>query len=177
MEPQSGSRISTPVPDEARLAELVKSIREGVANANFEMRRIFHSGVHFLIQRRLGRRDVESHVQSVLDAVSRRIREDISIDGRSLPGLVRQTIAKCVPTGPAPKLTKNEADQPALTIAAEILQSLSPVERDALRRCYLQGEPPETFLSTLRMTPDQFRALRLRARNEFSTKTHQTNVA
>ena len=176
MEPQ-GSRASAPVPDEACLAELVKSIRAGVADAHVELRRIFYPGACFLIRRRLGRQLVDSHVQSVLDAVSRRIREDISIDGRSLPGLVRQTIALCVPTSPAPKLTKNGADQPALMIAAEILQSLSPVERDALRRCYVQGEPPDTFLNTLRMTRDEFRALRLRARNEFSIKTHQTNVA
>jgi len=176
MEPQSGSRVSAHVPDEARLADLIKSIRAGVLDADVELRRILHPGTSFLLRRRLSVEHVESHVASVLNAVSRRICEDNSIDGKSLPGLVRQMIAQCLPAGAA-NIPKNGVDRPALTIASEILQSLSPVERDALRRCYVQGEQPEAFLSALKMTQDQFRALRLRARNEFSTKTNQTNVA
>lgn len=176
MEPQTGSRVSTPVPDEARLAELVKSIREGVAGAQDELRRIFYPGARFLIQRRLCRQDVDSEVRLVLDAVGLRIRADISIDGKSLPGLVRQTLGQCIPAGTQAG-TKNGADRPALTIAAGILKSLSPVERDALTRCYVWGQAPESFLNSLKLTPDQFRAIRVRARTEFSTKTHQTHVA
>jgi len=164
------------VPNEARLTELVKSIRDGVADANAELSSVFYQGARFLLRRRLGRQDVESNVQSLLDAVGRRVREDNSVDGRNLAGLVRQMLAESVPAGNA-KIIKNGAHQPAVTIAAGILKSMSPVERDALRRCYVQGEPPEAFLNNLRMTSDQFRALRLRARTEFSTRTSQTNVA
>ena len=163
------------MPDEARLTELVKSIRDGVAHANAELSSVFYQGACFLLRRRLGRQDVESNVQSLLDAVGRRIREDNSIEGRNLAGLVRQMLAESV-AGKA-KIVKNGAHQPAVTIAAGILQAMSPVERDALRRCYVQGEPPEVVLKSLKLTSDQFRALRLRARTEFSTRTHQANVA
>jgi hypothetical protein len=165
------------VPDEGRLTQLVKSIRDGVVDANFELNRVFYRGARFLIQRRLGCRDVDSHVQPLLDSVGRRIRADNSIDGRNLPGLVRQMLVESVPGSTERNIPKSGADRPAATIAREILEAMSPIERDALRRCYVQGEPPEAFLNNLRMTPDQFRALRLRARTEFSTRTNQTNVA
>jgi len=176
MQPQSGSRLSAHVPDEARLADLVQSIRAGVTNAHADLRRIFEPGTRFLMRRRLGLGNVDSLVAPVLDAVCRKICEDISIDGKSLPGLVRRTIAQFVPPAAA-NIPKNAAESPAISIAAEILQSLSPVERDALRRCYVLNESPESILSSLKLTPDQFRAVRIRARTEFSMKTHETNVA
>jgi hypothetical protein len=169
--------MEAPVPDEACLTELVKSIRDGVADANVELRRVFYRGACFLMQRRLGRHDVDSDVEPVLDAVCLKIREDNSIDGRNLPGLIRQMLARSIPASTPANISKNGADRPAVTIAAGILKSMSPVERDALRRCYVLGEPPESVLKSLKLTPDQFRAIRLRARTEFSTRTHQTNVA
>jgi len=171
------SRVSAPVPDEARLTELVKSIRGAAEGGRADLHRIFYPGTRFLMRRRLGRDDVDSQVQSVLDAVARKIREDNSVDGRNLAGLVRQIMVRSFPTNTNGNFAKGGVDRPAVTVAARILESMSPVERDALRRCYVQGEPPESFLSTLRLTPDQFRAIRLRARAEFSTKTHETNVA
>jgi hypothetical protein len=155
------------------MAELVKSIRDGLAGGSADLRRIFYPGACFLIRRRLGRQDVDSQVQSVLDAVIRKLHEDDSIDGRNLTGLVRQILVQSFPV----TTNGNVADRPAVMAAARILEALSPVERDALRRCYVLGEPPESFLKTLSLTPDQFRAVRLRARAEFSTKTDEANIA
>jgi len=176
MELDPRTRASAPVPDEARLAELVKSIRDGVADGRADLHRALYPGVCFLVRRRLGRHDVDAQVQSVLDAVVRKIREDDSVDGMNLPGLVRQILVQSFPT-----ITNGNfaggADRSTVRVAAGILETMPPVERDALRRCYVLCEPPESFLHTLKLTPDQFRAIRLRARAEFSTKTHETNVA
>jgi len=177
MELDPRSRVSAPVPDEARLAELVKSIRDGVADGRADLHRIFYPGACFLIRRRLGRYDVDAQVQSVLGAVFRKIREDDSVDGKNLPGLVRRILVQSFPANTNGNVGKDGVDRPAVSVAAGILEAMSPVERDALRRCYVLGEPPESFLNTLRLTPDQFRAIRLRAWAEFSTKTHERNVA
>jgi hypothetical protein len=171
------SRVSAPVPDEARLAELVKSIRDGVADGRAGLHRIFYPGACFLIRRRLGRYDVDAQVQSVLGAVFRKIREDDSVNGRNLPGLVRQILVQSFPASTNGNVGKDGIERPSVTVAARILEAMSPVERDALRRCYVLGEPPESFLNNLKLTPDQFRAIRLRARTEFSARTDHTNVA
>jgi hypothetical protein len=171
------SRVSAPVPDETRLAELVKSIRDGVADGRADLHRLFYPGACFLIRRRLGLYDVDAQVQSVLGAVFRKIREDDSVNGRNLPGLVRQILLQSFPANTKGNAGKDGLDRLTVTVAARILEAMSPVERDALRRCYVLGEPPESFLNNLRLTPDQFRAIRLRARAEFSTRTHERNVA
>lgn len=157
MDPDSRSCVSAPVPDEASLAELVQSIRNGAAGGSAALHRIFYPGACFLIRRRVGRSDVDSQVQSALDAVVRKIREDNSVDGRNLAGLVRQIIVQSFPAGTNGNFSKDGADRPAVEVAAEILAAMSPVERDAMKRCYVQGQPPESFLNTLRLTPSQFR--------------------
>ena len=176
MEFEPKQRASTPPPDHTRLAELVQAIRQGVVGATAELYRIFYPGACFLIRRRLGRADVDAQARSVLDAAVRKIREDSAIDGRNLPGLVRQLTVQSLPAGGNGSVSKDCA-VPALAVVERILDDMSPVERDALCRCYVLGEPPESFLNSLKLTPDQFRALRLRARTEFSTKTHERNVA
>jgi len=122
MEPEPISRVAAPVPDEGRLAELVKAIRDGVADADADLHRIFHSGACFLIRRRLGQIDADSHARSVLDAVVRKIREDHSVDGRNLPGLVRQLIVQNFPAARSIRVAKDGADRPAVTAAERILR-------------------------------------------------------
>jgi|SRR5579871_427392 len=163
------------VPDEARLAELVKSVREGAPDAKNGLHEIFYRGACFLARRRAGHSDVDAEVQLVLDKVVLRICDDHSIDGSSLPSLVRRTLAESIPAKMQPG--RNDSDRPSVNVATGILKSLSPVEQDALKRCYVEGQAPESFLDTIRMTPDQFRAIRAKARTEFRTKTHQVQVA
>ena len=90
--------------------------------------------------------------------------------------LVRQLIVRRFPV----RLKESNQDpRGSGTKAAErILKRMSSVERDALRRCYVLGEAPESFLRELKLTPDQFQALQCRARAEFSAKGPPTaNVA
>ena len=60
-------------------AELLGLIRAGHAGAVRQLHRFLSPGVQFLVQRRLGRNDVDRQVQSVLDAAIHTIRTDISV--------------------------------------------------------------------------------------------------
>ena len=168
--------VSAPPPGDARLAELVDAIRAGNPNAVEELHDVLTPGVRFLIRRRLTSGGADPHVRSVLDAAVRAIREDPSIASVSVVRLVRQLIVRRFPA----RFKESEEDpRGSGTKAAErILKRMSPVERDALRRCYVLGEAPESFLRELQLTRDQFQALQCRARAEFSAKGPPTaNVA
>ena len=66
---------------------------------------------------------------------------------------------------------------PQQRVVEGILDGMSPVEREALRRCYVLGEAPESFLESLRLSLHEFRAIRARARAEFSARKAKANVA
>lgn len=168
--------VSAPPPDEVRLAELVDAIRAGNPNAAEELQGVLAPGVRFLIRRRLTGGGADPHVRSVLEAAFRAIREDPSMASGSVVRLVRQLIVRRFPV----RLKESNQDpRGSGTKAVErILKRMSSVERDALRRCYVLGEDPESFLQELKLTPDQFQALQCRARAEFSAKGPPTaNVA
>ncbi len=170
------TRVSTPIPDERHLAEVVSAIRAGNEDAAGELGRVFYPGARFLIQRRSGSLNVEQQVVEVLDLVVRTIRDDPSVEGAGVTTLIRRVIVQRFPIpqkGPAAP-----AKDGAVALAKGVLEGLSPVERDALRRCYVLRQSPESFLKALKLTPDQFRAIRSKARTEFNTRNSQRiNVA
>lgn len=160
---------------EARLAELVDAIRAGDSGAIEELHHIVGAGVRFLLEQRVGDGDIDQHARSVLDAAVRAIQEDhpLAVVGH-VARLVRQLIVRRFPV----RLRESQENQSGTKVAEGILRGMSPVERDALRRCYVLGEAPESFLQDLKLTRDQFQALQSRARAEFSAKRAPTaNVA
>jgi len=168
--------VSTPPSGEARLAELVNAVRAGNPKAVEELQGVLAPGVRFLIRRRLTSGGADPHVRSVLDAAVLAIREDPSMASGNVARLVRQLIVRRFPA----RLKESTGDPrgSGSKAAERILKRMSPVERDALRRCYVLGEAPESFLRELKLTRDQFRALQCRARAEFSSKGPPTaNVA
>jgi hypothetical protein len=63
------------------------------------------------------------------------------------------------------------------TVVEGLLDGMSSIEREALRRCYVLGEAPHSFLRRLSLTPHEFDAIRARARAEFSSRKAKANVA
>jgi hypothetical protein len=162
------------VPD---LAELVGLIHAGHAGAAQQLQRILSTGVRFLLQRRLGRNDVDREAESVLEAAIRTIQADISVPADGVPQMVRRLIQQQCPGQPKPVTETGDGAGQSQKVVEGILDGMSPVEREALRRWYVLGDAPETFLETLRLTLREFRAIRVRARAEFSSRKAKTNVA
>lgn len=173
----TGLKRRAPAPNAHHLAELVNAVRAGGQDAAGELRHLFYPGTRFLIERRLDSRNVERQVAEVLDLVVRTIRDGPSVDGASVTRIVRQLIVQLVPVSQETSVPHATAKDGAVASAKRVLEGLSPVERDALRRCYVLRQPPESFLKALKLTPDQFRAIRSKARTEFSTRHSQINIA
>jgi hypothetical protein len=166
--------VTHEVPD---LAELVSLIHTGHAAAAQQLHRILSTGVRFLLQRRLGRIDVDREAESVLETAIRTIQNDISVRADGVPQMVRRLIQQQCPGQTKSAIETGATGGPWQEVVEGILDGMSPVEREALRRCYVLGEAPETFLDTLRLTLREFHAIRVRARAEFSSRKAKTNVA
>ena len=163
----------------ANLADLTKildPIRNGDRNAAANWLKTFLPGTCFLIRRRLGEVDVEAEARSVLDAALREVQADASVTPDQIPGLIRRLICQRYPGKPSEY--SGGSNTARVKDAERILNRMSPLERDALRRCYVLGEAPELILSGLQLTDEQFRTIRSRARAEFSASDpKQANVA
>jgi hypothetical protein len=175
MERGQRKRGAVEAPGEDRLEKLADGIRAGLPGAAEELYGALYAGARFLIQRRVGSINLEQQVRSLLDAALGTIREDASAG--SVIGLVRQLIARRFPAGSNPPEDAG-AGGPGVEAAARMLERMSPRERDALRRCYVLGEARESFLAALNLTPEEFRAIQLRARSEFNAHwSGRTDVA
>jgi hypothetical protein len=173
--PQDRASIVThEVPD---LAELVGLVRAGHTGAAKQLHRILSPGVRFLLQRRLDWNNVDCEAESVLEAAIRTIQTDTSLPADGVPQMVRRLIQQQCPGQHNPATETGDGAGPTQKVVEGILDGMSPVEREALRRCYVLGEAPETFLETLSLTLREFRAIQVRARAEFSSRKAKTNVA
>jgi DNA-directed RNA polymerase specialized sigma24 family protein len=92
-----------------------------------------------------------------------------------LPGLIRHLISQRFPAKSREYMGSSGL---AIQAAERILNKMSLVERDALRRCYVLGEAPDSIVDGLNLTIEELRKIRSRARAEFSAaKPTQANVA
>src|SRR2546430_10555548 len=163
--PQNRALVTHQAPD---FAELLGLIRAGHAGAVRQLHRFLSPGVRFLLRRRLGRNDVDREAQSVLEAAIHAIQTDISVQSDAVPRMVRQLIHQQCTRQTKPATETVARDWPRQRVVEGILDEMSPVEREALRRCYVLGEAPESFLESLRLSLHEFLAIRSRARATFS---------
>ena len=145
-----------------------------------QFQRVFSPGVRFLIERKLGKPAVEKEAQAVFEMAVQEIRNDPSVDSRTAAKLVRRSILERVERHR--RLEAN--DLPAtplaegLQAAEHVIEQMSPLEREALRRCYVLGERPQEIAQKLGFKEKDLRSIQSRARSEFSAATsRQTNVA
>jgi hypothetical protein len=162
------------------LASLVDGIRAGDREAAQALRGMLAPGVRFLLRQRLQSGDIDRESGQLVDAAIGEIRSDLSLRAADVLRMVRKRIQQRsgrksagIEVRPA-----TGADGSAVRLAQDILGRMSTVERDALRRCYVLRQRPESFLQGLDLNPEQFRAIQSRARAEFnSSKPSKTNVA
>ena len=159
-------------------SELIRRIEGGDAVAVRDLERILYPGVRFLLQRRLGKRDVDRESRAVLGLAIHGIRAGVSLEVKQVLGMVRQLIEQQTAVDATPELASVEAGgTPEVRKAKGILDQMSAVQRDALRRCYALGQAPESFLKGLNLSVEEFRAVQSRARAEFRRNTRTENVA
>jgi len=159
----------------ADLKKMLDPIRTGDRDAAADWLQTFLPGACFLIRRRLGKPDVEPEARSVLEAALHEVQADGSVTAEQIPGLIRRLICQRFP---AKSREYTGSSSAAIQAAERTLNRMSPLERDALRRCYVLGEAPETIVNGLKLTLEEFRKIQMRARAEFSAaKPKQTNVA
>jgi hypothetical protein len=157
------------------LEELMNAIRRGDQRALEEFHRTISPGVRFLLERRLGKGHADETMGVVIETVVREIRADVSLQPGALLSFVQTKIHQEADS----RRNEREAGKPGaqppggLRIAQGVLDRMSPLEQDALRRCYVAREPADKIMARLSLTPDQFLALKLRARAEFSTASRQ----
>jgi len=162
--------------NQADLTKMLEPIRSGSRSTPTDWLETFLPGACFLIRRRLGKHDVDAEARSVLDAALLEVQADDSLTAEQIPGLIRRLICQRYPGKPYEYA--GNSNPARVKDAKRILSKMSPVERDALRRCYVLGEAPELILSGLKLTEEQFRRIRSRTRAEFSVvKPTQANVA
>lgn len=153
------------------LEELMNAIRSGDQRALEKFHRSISPGVRFLLERRLGKGNAEETMGLVLESVIREIRADVSLQPAALLSFVQTTIhQEADGRRNEPGAAEPGAQPPGgLRIAQGVLDRMSPLEQDALRRCYVVREPADKIMACLNLTRDQFLALKLRARAEFRT--------
>lgn len=175
------SRVAPTTADaDVDLDQVVEMVRAGDPFGLKQFHRVFSPGVRFLIERKLGKPAVEKEARAVLETAIQAIRNDPSMESRSLPKLVRRLILERVER--QQHLEAN--DLPATTLAEgvqaaeRVIEQMSPLEREALRRCYVLGERPEVIAQQLGFKEKDLRSIRSRARAEFHTAaSRQINVA
>jgi DNA-directed RNA polymerase specialized sigma24 family protein len=155
--------------------KMLNTIRTGDPDAAADWLQTFLPGTCFLIRRRLGKPDVEPEARSVIEAALQAVQADGSVTAEQFPGLIRRLITQRFPEKSREYTVSSSA---AIKAAERTLNKMSALERDALRRCYVLGEAPESIVSGLRLTLEEFRKIQSRARAGFSTaKAKQANVA
>ena len=167
---------------EVDLDKVLDLIRAGDSSGEEHFSRIFYPGLRFLLERRLGRTDVEEEALAVVGAAMEEIHADQTLRGHGLPRTVRRLIQeRFVPEqrlGDSSKAPEDDPTTRSVEAAGHLLAQLNLVEREALRRCYVLGEKPELILKKLQLNPEQLRAIQSRARAEFSSQVSRTsNVA
>jgi hypothetical protein len=182
MEPSEKNPAPIETHDDIGWDELLQGVRAGDAAAVRELERLLSPGVRLMIRRRDGHHDAQIEAQSVLDAAVSEIRADLSLDAAAVVRLVRLLIQRRFPANShPPAMTPNW--EPGLAsrgmdAAGRILQEMSPVDRDALRRCYVLGENTESILNRLNLSSEHYKAIKSRARAQFSAEVPQKlNVA
>lgn len=166
----------------ARLSEVLRGIRAAERDAVEELDRLLAPGIRLMIRRRDSHHDAQLEAQSVIEAAVREIQADLSLDAAAVVRLVRQLVQRRFPANGRPVATPGNWE-PGLVgrgvdVAGKVLEQMSLIDREALRRCYVLGETKESILDGLNMSAERYRVIKSRARAAFNAEIPQKlNVA
>jgi RNA polymerase sigma factor (sigma-70 family) len=172
-------------------ADVVDRIRQGDSAALEELYTYFGRGVRYFLLRRLGNDELEDRVHDVFLVVAAAIRNGELRDPARLPGyvrtVVRRTIAGVIQESMNSKVSYMDLESGMFSIAdwrldperhavenerddmvRRLLSGVSRRDREVLRRFYMEEQSQEQICREMRLTYNQFRLLKSRAKARFS---------
>jgi RNA polymerase sigma-70 factor, ECF subfamily len=170
-------------------AELVEKIRLNEPAGLEELYRVFSRGVRFYLCRQLGPQDLDDRVHDTFIIVAQAIQRGELREPERLMGYVRTIVRRQVAAqiednvlsrrqqfdldwGLAVKDTASNPEQAAIRhenqqLAARVLKSIAPRDREILIRFYLWEQPADQICTEMGLTDTQFRLLKSRAKARF----------
>ncbi len=179
---------------------LVDKIRQNDPDGLEELYRVFSRGVRFYLCRQLGPQDLDDRVHDTFLIVAQAIQRGELREPDRLMGYVRTIVRRQVAAqiednvlnrrhqfdldwGLAVRDGGHNPEQAAISlenqqIAAKVLRSIAPRDREILIRFYLWEQPSEQICTEMGLTETQFRLLKSRAKARFGqlgkTKSYKT---
>ncbi len=176
-------------PAGVRWALLVQKIQTGDQQGMEELYKIFSRGVKFYVWRHLGTRDLDDRIHDIFLLVVEAIRNGDLRDPDKLLAFVRTVVRRQV-AGQIKGIARQRQRETALDTKAylavdpdnpeaqamarerveimkEVLDGISPRDREILTRFYLRGQSEEQICREMDLTHNQFRMLKYRAKMRF----------
>ncbi len=174
---------------DAQWTELVEQVKNDETAGMESLYRVFSRGVRFYLCRQLGPQDLDDRVHDTFLIVAQAIRRGDLREPERLMGYVRTVVRRQVAAQIEEnvKSRRHQADlesglvvaddlsnpeQAVIQrqhhqIAMEVLQGISPRDREILMRFYLGEQPQEQICAEMGLTETQFRLLKSRAKARF----------
>jgi RNA polymerase sigma factor (sigma-70 family) len=172
-------------------ADVVERIRRGDQSALEELYAYFGKGVRYFLLRRLGNDELEDRVHDVFLVVAEAIRNGELRDPSRLMGyirtVVRRTIAGVIQGNVNARVNYMDLDNGIFSMAdwrmdperkaveneraelvRRLLKGVSKRDREVLRRFYVEEQTQDQICEEMRLTYNQFRLLKSRAKARFS---------
>lgn len=170
---------------------VVDRIRQGDQAALEELYVYFGKGVRYFLLRRLGNDELEDRVHDVFLVVAEAVRNGELRDPARLMGyvrtVVRRTIAGVIQENVSSRVSYADLDSGMFSLAdwrldperkalenqrtemvRRLLKGVSQRDREVLRRFYVDEQSQEQICEEMRLSYNQFRLLKSRAKARFS---------
>jgi len=170
-------------------AVLVQRIRNGEPSAMEELYRVFSKGIRFFLCRQLGPQDLDDKVHDIFMIITESIQNGELREPERLMGYVRTVVRRQVAAhievavharrnqtdleyGDAlsdhhANPERNLIDRQNTQLARRILNSLNERDREVLVRFYLEEQRPTQICREMKLTENQFRLIKSRAKARF----------
>jgi RNA polymerase sigma-70 factor, ECF subfamily len=190
-ESTGGFDAGAPVPGTAaeEWTRLVARIQRGDEDALSQLYQVFGRGIRFYMFRHLGSQDLDDRVHDAFLVVVNAIKKGDLRDPARLMGFVRTVVRRHVATR-IDEIVQTRREQVAIdhgmvitdrthtpeeramvdqkiALMLDVLQSMSPRDREILTRFYLREESQEQICREMNLTETQFRLLKSRAKSRF----------
>jgi hypothetical protein len=131
---------------------------------------IFGGGIRLFLRRALGQHELENRQREVLGLVIESIKNTSIDDPNRLASCVLTALRQYTHSQMTAAPPSVPEDQSRVNAVTELLDEITAVDLEALRRYYLGRETEEQICRALDTTSSRFRALKTTVRTEIKSK-------